>query len=205
MFSLIKQVFIVLLSFSSSFATKYVSLNDDPCMVRPTLIGLSPVKLKYYLFIISLDKCNGSCNVLPPKICVLKKKQKTNVKPFNMITNKNKAKTMGKHILIDCKCKLNSATCNSNQIWNNKTCQCQYKNCHTCKKDYSWNNSTCICESGKYLKIIADTSVITEYIEKQHYHISKNVGTIGFVWHPDTLFQDNHVVVGISLLCRKYC
>ena len=30
MFSLIKQVFIVLLSFSESLATKYVSLNDEP-------------------------------------------------------------------------------------------------------------------------------------------------------------------------------
>ena len=38
MFSLIKQVFIVLLSFSSSLATKCLSLNEEPCMVRATLI-----------------------------------------------------------------------------------------------------------------------------------------------------------------------
>ena len=47
-----------------------MSLNDEPCMVRPTLIDLNPVKLKYYLFMISLDKCNGRYNVLLPKICV---------------------------------------------------------------------------------------------------------------------------------------
>ena len=49
MISLIKQVFIVLLSFSSSLArvakisdrTKCVSLNDEPCMVRLTLIDLN--------------------------------------------------------------------------------------------------------------------------------------------------------------------
>ena len=29
-----------------------------------------------------------------------------------------------------------------------------------CKKDYSWNSSTCICKNSKYLKSIADTSVI---------------------------------------------
>ena len=52
MFSLIKQVFILLLSFSSSLAAKRLFLNDEPCMVRPTLIDLNPVELKYYLFVI---------------------------------------------------------------------------------------------------------------------------------------------------------
>ena len=45
MLSLIKQVFIILMSFSSSLASKYLSLNDEPCMVRPTLIGLNPIEL----------------------------------------------------------------------------------------------------------------------------------------------------------------
>ena len=45
MFSLIKQVFIVLLSFSEFLANKYLSLNDEPCMVRPTLIDFNPVHL----------------------------------------------------------------------------------------------------------------------------------------------------------------
>ena len=47
-------------------------LNDEPCMVRPTLIDLNPDELKYYSFMISLDKCTGSCNVLFPKIPVPK-------------------------------------------------------------------------------------------------------------------------------------
>ena len=41
MFKLIKQVFIVLLSFIESLArdqTKCLFLNEEPCMVRPTLI-----------------------------------------------------------------------------------------------------------------------------------------------------------------------
>ena len=67
-------MFIILLSFSSSLATKCVSLNDEPCIVRSTIIDLNPVELKCYPFIISLDKCNGSCNVLSPKLCVPKDK-----------------------------------------------------------------------------------------------------------------------------------
>ena len=73
MFSLVKQVFIVLLNFSESLArdrTKCLFLNDEPCMVRPTLIDLNPVELKYYPFMISLDKYTGSRNVLSPKLCV---------------------------------------------------------------------------------------------------------------------------------------
>ena len=110
-------------------------------MVRPTLIDLDPVELIYYRFIISLDKCTGSCNVLSPKIFVPKETKDINVKAINMITNKNEAKTMIKHISCDCKCKFNSTTCNSNKQWNNKTCQCECKSYRTCKKDYSWNSS----------------------------------------------------------------
>ena len=52
--------------------------------------------------------------------CVFQKKPKDiNVKTFNMITNKNEAKAMTKHISFGCKCKFNRAICNSNQKWNN--------------------------------------------------------------------------------------
>ena len=45
-----------------SLATKCMSLNNEPCMIRPTLIDLNPVELNYYSFMISLDECNGSYN-----------------------------------------------------------------------------------------------------------------------------------------------
>ena len=62
MFSLIKQMFIILSSFSSSLATKRVPLNDETWMIRPTPIDLNPVELKYYQFMIILDRHDGSCN-----------------------------------------------------------------------------------------------------------------------------------------------
>ena len=77
-----------------------------------------------------------------------------------MIINKNEAKTKTKYISCDCKCKFNNPTWHSNQKSNNNTCQCECKNCRTCKKDYSWNTSKCICENIKYLKSMANTSVI---------------------------------------------
>ena len=56
------SLFIVLLSFSESLARdriKCLILNDQSCMVRPTLIDMNPVELKYYPFMISLNKCTG--------------------------------------------------------------------------------------------------------------------------------------------------
>ena len=130
-------MFFVLLSFCESLSchrTKCLFLIDKPCTVTATLIDLNPVELKYYLIVISLDKCSGSCNVLSPKICVPKETKDINVKAFNMITNKNEAKAMTEHISCDCKCKFNSTTCNSNQKWNNKTFQCECKNYPKSKK-----------------------------------------------------------------------
>ena len=163
MFWHIKQVFIRLLIFSSSLATKYVSLSNEACMVRHTLIELNPIELNYYQFMFSLDKCNGSCNAvddLSAKICIPIKTKDINVKAFNTIAIIYEAKTLVKHIPCDCKSQFNSATCNTNQKWNNETCQCRCKMCRKCKKDYRRNPSTCICENGKYLRSIADTSVI---------------------------------------------
>ena len=56
MFSLIKQVFNVLLRLSESLArdrTQCLFLNNELSMVRSTLIDLNPVELKYYSFIIN--------------------------------------------------------------------------------------------------------------------------------------------------------
>ena len=59
--------------FSRSLVTKCVSLHNEACIVRPFLIDLNPVELKYYPFVISLDKCSGSCSpatILSPKVWV---------------------------------------------------------------------------------------------------------------------------------------
>ena len=59
MLSLIKEVFIVLLSFSSSLAheqTKCLFLNDELCMVKHILFNIDSVEVKYCPFMISLNK-----------------------------------------------------------------------------------------------------------------------------------------------------
>ena len=65
-----------------------MSLNNEPCMIRPTLIDLNAIELNYFQFMISLDKCKGSCNAvddLSTKISVRSETNDVNVKVFNMI------------------------------------------------------------------------------------------------------------------------
>ena len=38
------------------------------------------------------------------------------------------------------------------------------------------------------------------YIDKKHYEVWKKVTDVGFVWLPDTLFQPNDILVGLSFL-----
>ena len=118
MFWLIKQEFIVLLSFSKSLATKCASLNNEPCMSIPNVINLNLVEPNYCPFMIRQNTCNRICNAaddLSTKVCVPSKTKDVNVKVFNMIKRINEAKTLVKPISYECKCKFSSITCNSNQ------------------------------------------------------------------------------------------
>ena len=53
-------------------------------------------------------------------------------KVFNMITNRNETKTLAKNTSCDWKWKPNALTCNSDQKWNNESCQWECENYRTC-------------------------------------------------------------------------
>ena len=50
------------LSFSKSLATNCMSKNNKQWKSRIIFVDLNPIELEYYPLVISLDKCNGSCN-----------------------------------------------------------------------------------------------------------------------------------------------
>ena len=86
-------------------------------MARPTVIDLNPVELNYYLIIIRLDKCNGTCNNvdgLSTEICVRSETKHVTVKVFNIIQRVYEAKTLVKHALCDFKFRFSSTTYSSN-------------------------------------------------------------------------------------------
>ena len=88
-----------------------------------------------------------------PKVCVPSKTKGVNIKVFNEITKVNEAKTLVKHLSCDFKCNFGSTASNLNQKWNNETCQCEFK-------ESCWNTSTCSCKNSRYLKSVADDSVM---------------------------------------------
>ena len=92
------------MSFSGSLATKCVSLINEPCINKPTFSDFNTVELNYYQFIVSLNKCSGSCNTVDDlftKTCGSNKTRDLNVKLFNMIATTNKPKILLKHVSVD--------------------------------------------------------------------------------------------------------
>ena len=76
--------------------TKCVSLSNQKYMNQPTLIKFHPNEyshaLHHYQFVVSLDRCIGSCNTfngLFNKVCVPNKTKGSNLCFFNMITGQN--------------------------------------------------------------------------------------------------------------------
>ena len=70
MLRLIKKIFIGLrISIVSAYNhTKCISLSNQKCMTQPTLINLHhneySQEFHYYAFVVKLDRCVGSCNIL---------------------------------------------------------------------------------------------------------------------------------------------
>ena len=61
---LIKQRFIGLLVsiVNASNHANCISSNNKQCKAQSTLINVNPNEPPYYSFVVSLDKCDGSCN-----------------------------------------------------------------------------------------------------------------------------------------------
>ena len=114
---------------NASDHTKCISLNNQPCMEKPTPINLNPDEcnhgLHYYQFTVNSDRCNRSCNAVndtTENICVLKKTENIHFSVFNVIAKINELLTLAKHISCKCKCKFDGRKRNSNQKWNNDKC-----------------------------------------------------------------------------------
>ena len=82
-------------------------MNNQTCMVRPTLIDLNPNELYYYPFTIIMVRCDGSCCTFKDPggiISVPNKMEDINLKVFNIIYEINESRTFEKHISCECRC-----------------------------------------------------------------------------------------------------
>ena len=86
--------------------TKCVSLSNEICEIKPTLINLHPNKYSqefhYYPFLVELNRCFGSCNniKLSNKICIPKKTEGLNLSILNKIKGINDI-TLIKHLYVN--------------------------------------------------------------------------------------------------------
>ena len=59
-----------IVSFSWSLASnskrpiKCLSLNNQPCETRLTLVDINPHEVFFYSFTVSINKCGGSCDTI---------------------------------------------------------------------------------------------------------------------------------------------
>ena len=118
----IKPTFIVLvlmLDFGGSLAIKCISVNNQPCMIRPMRINLNPDELRYCPFIVSMDRCDGICNIVEKafgKASVPNETEDMNLEVFNMIKGISESKTLAKQISWECRCKFDGRKCNLRQM-----------------------------------------------------------------------------------------
>ena len=132
------------------------SMNNQECKARPKIIDVNNNEPVFYPYSIKVNKCCGSCsNINDPyaKLCVPDIIQSINVKVFNLMSRINETTQIIWHETCKCLCRLNSAVCNSRQIWNEDKCRFEFKkdlvNKMVCDKGCIWNPSNCACECDK--------------------------------------------------------
>ena len=78
-------------------------LSNQKCITQTNLINVHPNE--YSPFVVKLDRCVGSCNILNDlsnKVRVPNKTEDLNTHAFNIITGKNESIISTKY--ISCKC-----------------------------------------------------------------------------------------------------
>ena len=87
-FSFVKKVFVLrltVLSCSITGALNCISLNNQPCKIRPKIVNVSSNNPTFYPFSVKINRCNGNCNNINnpyAKICVPDVVKNLNVKVF---------------------------------------------------------------------------------------------------------------------------
>ena len=152
---------ISLLSILKVNALECVSVVNQKCMPRPEILNVNEGigEALFYPHNVQVNKCSRSCDTLDnpmSKICVPKIIKNVNMKVFNFFMRLNETRNVLWHESCKCVCRLNSAVCNSKQIWNSDTCRCDcnedFAGIISCDKGYTWNPSTCKCQCDKWCK-----------------------------------------------------
>ena len=84
------------------------------------------MKLVFYPFTTSVDKCGGSCDTIDDPYaedCVSNKVKNMNIKVFNLMSGVNETRFLVQHESCECKCGLDESVCYSKKKWNHNECR----------------------------------------------------------------------------------
>ena len=92
-----------------------VSMNNQECRTRTTIININKNEPVFYPFSIKVNKFSRSCNNINypcARLCAPDVIKNINVKVFNLVSWSNQTKHIEWHETCKCKCRLNSSVCN---------------------------------------------------------------------------------------------
>ena len=101
-----------IVSFGKSLASnserpiKCASSNSQPYQARPTLFDINSTETPLYPFVVSANKCSGSCNTIDDpyaRVCV---SNQVNIvlKVYNLMTRVKDTRSLVQHESCECKC-----------------------------------------------------------------------------------------------------
>ena len=115
------------------------------------------IRLHYYPFMVSLDRCDGSCNAIDDpsgRICVPKKTKSKSLLVLNMTAGVNESKISIKQILCNCRCKYDGRKYSSYQKWNKPNHKFQCKCAKQLSIVYTTYSSICTCERIEIVRLM---------------------------------------------------
>ena len=130
---------------------KVISLPNEKCDVRPTLITIGTDEDHYYPLMISLHRCGGVCGSDKPTFrrCETGSSNNIYVNAFNKLSLKNETLKFENHTSCSCKCAFDNSVCTKSQVWDENQCKCICAASVTssqCPDNYIWNPNFCKCE-----------------------------------------------------------
>ena len=156
MFGLIKTIFIkwlyacLYVRFGESLISnlkrpvKCVSLSNQPCKARPTIVNIKSDKtllIKFYSYTVTVNESGGSCNTSDDpysQVCDQNKVRNMNLKVFILMSGVNKTIFIIQQESCECKCVFNERACSSKLKWNRDEYRCEFKELDdlgSCEKD----------------------------------------------------------------------
>ena len=136
MFGFSKKVFIATIGFiglnmAIAIPLKCVSMNNQNCNVRPTMVNINSNEPFFYSYSVA---------------------KSMNIKVFNLMSRTNKTRYVSWHETCACKFRLYASVCNDKQRSNSNKYRCECKELIDKGRSndrFIWNSSICECECQK--------------------------------------------------------